>query len=138
MVELTTRITNLTTAIVILFTFGYEGGIRIENLERLYKSPMLRERPGLQNITYTADYDHEGCYGKVPSMAGRALQQVDANVNILLDFLNDLTIIHPLYLGQKPTTAMIDKRTAQKFAYIKANKDKKTLKFDIYSTLPML
>ena len=105
----------------------------------MYKSTtLLRERPGLQNITYTADYDHEGNYGKVPSMANKALQQKDANATILLNFMNDLTIIHPLYFGQKPTTAMIDKRTAKKFANIKANKDMKTLKFDIYSTLPML
>ena len=44
-------------------------------------------------------------------MAYAALQNVDVNATILLHFMNELTIIHPLYPGHKPTTAMIDIRT---------------------------
>ena len=59
-------------------------------------------------------------------------------MNIILDFVLDLTLPTPLFLGHKPTSVMIDTRSLKKFEKIKANKDRKTLKFDIYSTLPML
>ena len=71
-------------------------------------------------------------------MCERALQHKDAYVNILVDFILDLTTLTPLYSGHKPTTAMIDSRTPRQFENIKANKDRNTLKFDIYSTMPML
>ena len=59
-------------------------------------------------------------------------------VNILVEFMLDMTTLIPLYIGHKPTTAMIDSRTLQQFDNIKANKDRNTLKLDIYSTMPML
>jgi hypothetical protein len=71
-------------------------------------------------------------------MCERALQHKDAYVNILVDFMLDMTTLTPLFFGHKPTTAMIDTRTPQQLEHIKANKDKKTLKLDIYSTMPML
>ena len=71
-------------------------------------------------------------------MCEKALQHKDAYVNILLDFMLNMTTLTPLFSGHKPTTAMIDARTAQQFENIKTNKDKSTLKLDIYSTLPML
>ena len=71
-------------------------------------------------------------------MCEKALQHKDAYVNILLDFMLNMTTLTPLFSGHKPTTAMIDARAVQQFENIKANKDKSTLKLDIYSTLPML
>ena len=71
-------------------------------------------------------------------MCEKAMQHKDANVNILVDFLLDLTPLTPLFYSHKPTTAMIDYRSARKFENIKANKDKNTLKLDIFSSLPML
>ena len=71
-------------------------------------------------------------------MCERALQHKDAYVNILVDFMLDMTTLTPLFFGHKPTTAMIDTRTPKQLENIKANKDKKTLKLDIYSTMPML
>ena len=74
---------------------------------------MLRERPGLQNITYSARYDGRVDSRLVPSMCERALQHKDAYVNILVDFILSLTTLTPLYSGHKPTNAMIDSRTPQ-------------------------
>ena len=71
-------------------------------------------------------------------MCERALQHKDAHVNILLDFILSLTTLTPLFCGHKPTTAMIDSRTPQQFENIKANKDRNTLKLDIYQTMPNL
>ena len=44
-------------------------------------------------------------------MCERALQDKDAKVNIVLDFLLNLTTLTTLYLGHKPTNVMIDSRT---------------------------
>ena len=71
-------------------------------------------------------------------MCERALQHKEAYVNVLVDFMLDLTTLTQLFSGHKPTTAMIDSRTPRQFQNIKANKDKNTLKLDIYSTMPML
>ena len=71
----------------------------------------VKERPGLQNITYSARYDNLGLSNLVPSMCERALMHKDARCNILVEFLLDLTTLTPLYIGHKPTTAMIDSRT---------------------------
>ena len=71
-------------------------------------------------------------------MCEMALQDKEANVNILQNFLLALTALDPLYDGQKATSLMIDIRTKKHFENIKANKDKNTLKFDIYSTRPIL
>ena len=71
-------------------------------------------------------------------MCERALQHKDAYVNILVDFMLNLTTLTPLYSGQKSTTAMIDSRTLKQFENIKANKDRSTLKLDIFQTMPML
>ena len=71
-------------------------------------------------------------------MCEKALLHKHAHVNILLDFILKMTTLTPLYSGHKPTKAMIDSRTPKIFENIKANKDKNTLKLDIYSTQPML
>ena len=71
-------------------------------------------------------------------MCEKALQLKDVYVNVLVDFVLNLTTLTPLFSGHKPTTAMIDCRTSRMFENIKANKDRNTLKFDIYSTMPML
>ena len=76
MVELTSRITSLTTAILILFqfVFGYCIYQLNEKMKRYIQgTTMLRERPGLQNITYSARYDVFGERRLVPSMCERAL-----------------------------------------------------------------
>ena len=99
---------------------------------------LLKERPGLQNITYTAIFDYLGRQRLVPSMCERALQQKDANVNILLDFVTDLTFLTPLFLGHKPTSVMTDSRSPEQFDKIKANKDSLTFSLNIYKTTPML
>ena len=44
----------------------------------------------------------------------------------------------PLYPGHKPPSVMVDSRSKRLFDKIKANKDKSTLIFDIYETLPVL
>ena len=44
-------------------------------------------------------------------MCEMALQMKEANVNILQDFLLELTALNPLYDGHKATTKMIDIRT---------------------------
>ena len=67
-------------------------------------------------------------------MCERALQQKDANVNILLDFVTDLTSLTPLFLGHKPTSVMIDKRSPEQLDKIKANKDSLTFSLNIYKT----
>ena len=72
------------------------------------------------------------------SMCQKALLHKDANVNIILDFILDLTTTIPLFVGHKPTSSMIDTRTQKHFEKFKALKDKNTLKLDIYSTLPLL
>ena len=71
-------------------------------------------------------------------MCEKALQHKDAYVNILVDFMLNLTTLTPLFSGHKPSTAMIDSRTLQQFENIKANKHGNTLKLDIYQTMPML
>ena len=72
---------------------------------------LLSERPGLQNITYSAIFDCSGMERLVPSLCEKALQHKDAYVNILADFMLDLKTLNPLFSGHKPTTAMIDTRT---------------------------
>ena len=71
-------------------------------------------------------------------MCEMALQNKEANVNILQNFLLELTSLNPLYDGHKASKMMIDIRTKKHFENIKANKDKNTLKLDIYSTRPIL
>ena len=71
-------------------------------------------------------------------MCEMALQNKEANVIILQNFILELTSLNPLHVGHKTTDLMIDIRTKKHFGNIKANKDKNTLKFDIYSTKPMI
>ena len=96
---------------------------------------LLRERPGLQSIMYTAKYDFRCRARTVPSMCEAALQHKDANVNIILDFVHDMTSLTPLFLGHTPTSnLMIDPRSSLKFEKIKANKDSLTFNFSIHKT----
>ena len=71
-------------------------------------------------------------------MCAKALYEKEANVNIVLDFVLNLTTITDLYPGHKPIDVMIDSRSKEKFDGIKANKDKHTLKFDVFNTFPLL
>ena len=59
-------------------------------------------------------------------MCERALQQKNAKVNIISDFLLDKTYLTPLYPGHKPIPVMIDSRSSKDFAKIKANLDTHT------------
>ena len=59
-------------------------------------------------------------------------------MNIVLDFLLNLSTLTALYSGHKPTNVMIDSRTKPQFDKIKANKDNQTLKFGIFNSLPLL
>ena len=60
-VDLTSRITSLTTAILLLFQFVFSYRTTLigpNKMKRYIKSTtLLRERPGLQNITYVAKFD---------------------------------------------------------------------------------
>ena len=67
-------------------------------------------------------------------MCERALQDKEAKVNIVLDFLQNLTTLTALYLGHKPINVMIDSRTKVQFDKIKANKGNRTLKFHIFNS----
>ena len=139
MIEFATRITNQSSATLILFQINAENQFGDRQVVKdLEETNFLRERPGLKSITYSARVDKEGQKRIVPSMCEMALQMKEANVNILRDFVLELTTLTPLYPGHKPTPKMIDIRTKKHFENIKANKDKKTLKFDIYSTQPKL
>ena len=71
-------------------------------------------------------------------MCERALQEKDAKVNIIIDFILNLTTYTELYPGHKPTNLMIDSRKKEQFDRIKANKDSLTLKLEIFRTQPML
>ena len=62
MVELTTKITNITSAILLLFQFVYSNFYGEKDPKRkidefMDGTKLLTERPGLQNITYVAKYD---------------------------------------------------------------------------------
>ena len=92
----------------------------------------MKERPGLQSITYKALFDKDDQEKLVSSLLKMALSQKDANVNIMVNFLSSLTTIDPLIPGQIPSLLMIDNRTPEQFKSIKDNKDRKSLKFDIF------
>ena len=147
MVDLATRITNLTTASVLLFQFGigFEevGGrhkvrawIR-DSVDNTALRERMKERPGLQNITYKALFDKDDQEKLVSSLLKMALSQKDANVNIMVNFLNSLTTIDPLIPGQIPPPLMIDNRIPKQFKSIIDNKDRKALKFDIFQNAPV-
>ena len=48
-------------------------------------------------------------------MCAKALYEKEANVNIVLDFVLNLTTITDLYPGHKPIDVMIDSRSKEKF-----------------------
>ena len=83
MVDLASRITSLTTAIIILFQFVFsmirKGGIGNDMMKRYIKgTTMLRERPGLWNITYSARWVGFANRNLIPSMCEKALKYKDA------------------------------------------------------------
>ena len=51
----------------------------------------------------------------------KAMQQKDANVHRVDDFLLELTSPTPLFLGQKPDNTMIEKRNEDTFSKLKTN-----------------
>ena len=57
MVDLTCRIASLTSAILLLFEFVLNKFFKPKKESYVEGITMLRERPGLQNITYSARYD---------------------------------------------------------------------------------
>ena len=62
MVELTSKITNSTSADLILFEVAYNEIRSFDNNKNQYieSISLLKERPGLQAITYSAIFDFEG------------------------------------------------------------------------------
>ena len=66
------------------------------------------------------------------------MQDKEAKVNIVLDFVLNLVTLTDLYPGRKPMNLMIDSRTKEQFDKIKANKDSRTLKLDIFNTSPLI
>ena len=66
------------------------------------------------------------------------MQDKEAKVNIVLDFVLNLVTLTDLYPGLKPMNLMIDSRTKEQFDKIKANKDSRTLKLDIFNTSPLI
>ena len=98
----------------------------------------LKERPGLQRITYSAIFDL-GCDKKlIKQMSERALQQKDANVNKSFEFLVGKTAHTSLFRGHKPISVMIEGRSRKKFAKIKNNRDVSALTVEIFKTFPVL
>ena len=55
-------------------------------------------------------------------------------MNMIPDFVLDLTELTPLYAGHMPNSAMIDIRSPEQFSKIKANKDSLTFSLNIYKT----
>ena len=54
-------------------------------------------------------------------MCEKALQQKDAKVHIILDYMLELYPITPLYQGQKNIPIMLDNRNKEQFQNIKEN-----------------
>ena len=75
MIEPTSRIMNTTSAKLLLFqiVFGYIYYIKPIMSKSILNNTLLKERPGLQNITYTAIIDFFGEQRLVPSMCEKAL-----------------------------------------------------------------
>jgi hypothetical protein len=71
-------------------------------------------------------------------MSDRALQQKDAKVNKSLDFVSDKTPLVCLFDGHKPSSVMVDTRDELLFDKIVANKDRSTLKIEVFETFPVL
>ena len=67
-------------------------------------------------------------------MCEKALNYKYANVNLILDFVLDISILTPLYLGHKPTSVMIDTRSSSQFERIRANKDSLTFSLNVFKT----
>ena len=140
MIELSSRITNVTSAIMLLFQMVFSKLHVAEHIKGLRKSylrrtPLMRERPGLQSIMYIERYDFRCRERIVPSMCEAALQHKNANVNLILDFVHDMISLTPLFLGHKPTSKlMIDARSPLQFEKIKANKDSLTFNLNINKT----
>ena len=148
MVELSTRISNRCPNNIILFDITFYRSVqyfnnvyrnRCENKD--YQIPitiLLKERPGLNRITYSAFEDNANRMGVVRQICDRALYQKDALVNKSLQFVVDKSPLTPLFCGHKPMPVMIDSRSEKQFAKVKANKDKNTLMVKIFKTLPVL
>ena len=128
MVDLSARISNNSCNNLILFDVAFLASYayhfkKKENPQKKIPMVQLKERPGLQRITYTAVYDYSNIQGLLQQICERALQQRDVNVNKSLEFVIDKSPLTPLYSGQRPISVMIDNRSEKQFAKIKANKD---------------
>ena len=74
MIEFATRITNQSSATLILFQINAENKFGDRQIVKdIEKTNFLSERPGLQSITYSARVDVEGKKRIVPSMCEMAL-----------------------------------------------------------------
>ena len=77
MVDLTTRITNLTTAVLLLFQISLSdinfADELIEIKNDIADINFLKERPGIQNITYVVKVDWLNEKNLIGSMCKRAL-----------------------------------------------------------------
>ena len=65
--------------------------------------------------------DHFNMNKVFPQICEKALQQKDANVHKVIDFLLELTSPTLLVLGQKHDSIMINKRTEAQFQNLKTN-----------------
>ena len=66
----------------------------------------------------------------------KAMQQKDANVHRVDEFLLELTPPTPLFLGQKPDNLMIEKRTKDTFYKLKTNYNDPSLVLQIFNERP--
>ena len=72
----------------------------------------------------------------IPQICAKALQQKDANVYRVIDFVLELTNPTLLFLGQKHNHIMIDKRTESQFYNLKKNFDDPLLVHEIFKLRP--
>ena len=54
-----------------------------------------------------------------------------------VDFLTDKTGLTYLFHGHKPTSVMVDSRSTQDIEDVKANKDRDSLKIDVFTDPPI-
>ena len=58
-------------------------------------------------------------------------------MNLTVEFLTDKTGLNYLFSGHKPTSVMVDSRSKQDIANVKANKDRDSLKTDFFTDPPV-
>ena len=103
MTELCTRFTNNSTTNLFLFQIVFKIDVdedakaKMTNPIKKNTEFLLKERPGLHRITYTAKYDYLNFQKILPQICEKAMQLKEVNVNILYDFLQEVTSAIPLF-----------------------------------------